>query len=214
MFGIGMPELIIICAIIFVVSGMGLGRRGGSIRAGGPTLVLKKFSVSESSQDGVFIEIVGRASGFMAWLLTVLGFDAETQLNVTENDFSFKSSSLFGQIVQTAPLLNISSTHCGYSKPIGFLIIGCIFIIGGIISSMGRYGSSGAFIAGLIIGGIFLLLYWLSKKMTLSFETNGGMIMGLTFKRSVIENVAVDIEKARQAIEVINKNIIKSQSKI
>ena len=55
---------------------------------------------------------------------------------------------------------------------------------------------------------------WLSKKMTISFETSGGMVMGLTFKRSVIENVAVDIQKARQAIEIINKNVINSQSKI
>jgi len=148
----------------------------------------------------------------MAWLLSILGFDAETRLKVTESEFSFKSSSLFGQIIQTAPLTNISSTHCGYSKPIWYLIIGGICIIVGIVGMVEK--GIGALIPGLIIGGIFLLLYWLSKKMTMSFETSGGMVMGLIFKRSVIENVAVDIQKAIQAIEIINKNIIASQSKI
>lgn len=209
MAGTGIGQIIIVAVIIFVLSGMGLGRR----RAGGPTLVLRKFSVNESPQDGVLVEIVGRASGLMAWLLTVLGFDAETCLTVTGDDFSFKSSSLSGQITQTAPLPNISSTHCGYSKPISYLIVGSIFIIGGLISSMGGYGNSGALIVGLIIGGAFLLFYWLSKKMTMSFETSGGMIMGLSFKRSVIEHMAVDIEKARQAIDLINKSVIQSQAK-
>ncbi len=211
MFGIGMPELIII-AVIVIYAG-GLGRRNG-FRSSGPALVLRKFDVKESSPDGVLVEIVGRASGLKAWLLTVLGFDAETRLKVTGNDFSFKSSSLFGQIIQTAPLPNIASTHCGYSKPVGYLIASAIFIVGGFSLSMGQYGNSGFFlIAGLVIGGFLLIAYWLSKKMTMSFETNGGIIMGLTFRRSVIENVPVDIHKAVQAIEIINKNVIESQFK-
>jgi hypothetical protein len=210
-----LPVLIIIGVIIFVVIGMGSGRRGRSIRAGGPTLVLRKFDVDESMQDGILVEIIGRASGPTAWLLTVLGFDAETRLKVTEKEFSFKSSSFWGQIIQIAPLPNISSTHCGYSKPIGYLIISGIFVIDYVISIITGAGypfndNNGILIVKLIIGGLFMLLYWLSKKMTISFETSGGMVMGLTFKRSVIENVAVDIEKARQAIEIINKNVIKS----
>jgi len=203
--------LILLAVIVVTVVG-GVLRRGGNIRISGPTLVLRKFRVEESSPDGVVIEIVGRTSGLMAWLLTKLGFDAETRLKVTESEISFKSGSLFGQMIQTAPLTNISSTHCGYSKPIWYLILGGIFIIGGIGGMMEN--GIGALISGLIIGGIFLFLYWLSKKMTMSFETSGGIIMGLIFKRSVIENVAVDIHKAEQAIEIINKKVIEAQSKM
>lgn len=212
MFGIGATELIIIAVIISIVVSVSFIRRGGGIRISGPALVLRKFKVEESSPDGVFVEIVGRASGLTAWLLTILRFDTETRLKVTDKEFSFKSSSLFGQINQVAPLTSISSTHCSYSKPICYLIVGVISIIGGVLSSMGRYGNSGALIAGIVIGAVFFILYWLSKKMTMSFETSGGMIMGLTFKRSVIENIPVDIQKAIQAIGIVNKKVLESQS--
>jgi len=52
------------------------------------------------------------------------------------------------------------------------------------------------------------------KKMTMFIETSGGLIIGLTFKRSVIENVAVDIIKALKAISILHKKIVESQLKI
>ena len=75
---------------------------------------------------------------------------------------------------------------------------------------MGSQQGGGIFLLSLIIGGIFLVAYWLSKKMTISVETYGGMIMVLTFKGSVIENIPVDIQQAVQAIEVVNKKVIES----
>jgi hypothetical protein len=209
MFGLGMQELLIIAVIFFVARGI-LGRRGGGVHIMGPSLVLRKFHVNESAPDGVLVEIVGRASGVTAWLLTIMGFDAETSLKLSNNELSFRSSSLFGQIHQVAPLQSISSTHCGYSKPIGYLILGVLFVLGG-FPGLGQSGGGGIFLIGLIIGGIFLIAYWLSKKMTISIETGGGMIMGLVFKRSVIENVPVDIQKAIQAMNVVNKKVIESQ---
>jgi hypothetical protein len=208
MFGFGISEIIIVASIIFIA---GLARRGGGIRITGPTLVLRKFKVDEASPDDVFVEIAGRASGLTEWLLTALGFDAETSIKVTDREFSFKSSSLFGQINQVAPLPNIASTHCGYSKPIGYLMVGAVIFLGSILMGMRSDSGPGVFMFGLIIGGILLIAYWLSKKMTMSIETTGGMIMGLTFKRSVIENVSVDIEKAMQAIGIINKKVMESQ---
>jgi len=197
--------------IIFFVAAGSLGRRSGGIRITGPSLVLRKFHVNASAPDGVLVEIVGRASGVTAWLLTIMGFDAETSLKLSNNELSFRSSSLFGQLNQVAPLPGISSTHCGYSKPIGYLILGVIFVLGGILIGLGQSGGGGIFLTGLIIGGIFLIAYWLSKKMTISIETGGGMIMGLIFKRSVIENIPIDIQKAIQAMDVINQKVIESQ---
>jgi hypothetical protein len=212
MFGIGAPELIILFVILI---GVALVRRqSGRIGISGPTLVLRKFSVIETTPNGYFVDIVGRASGLTAWLLTVMRFDTETSLKVSKKDISFKSSSLFGQIHQVSPLPSISSTHCGYSRPISFLILGIIFIFISLYNYMFRSYAMGAEflpIINLIIGVLFFIAYWLSKKMALSIQTKGGVTMGLIFKRSVIENVAVDIQKAIQAISIINKNVIESQ---
>lgn len=66
-------------------------------------------------------------------------------------------------------------------------------------------------IIGLTIGLLFFIMYWLSKKIAISIQTKGGIIMGLIFKRSVIENVPIDIQKSLQAINIINENVIESQ---
>ncbi len=213
MFGIGIPELTIIAVVVFILLGGGLARRGGGLRIAGPTLVLRKFKIYEDSSADLLVDIVGRASGLTAWLLTVIGFDAETSLKATKQEISFKSSSLFGQTHQVVPFPSASSTHCGYSKPIGYLILGAIILIGGIITGLSQRGGGPIILFALIFGGIFLVAYYLSKKIVISIETSGGIIMGLSFKRSVIENVGVDIEQALKAIMIVNQKIIESQIK-
>lgn len=46
--------------------------------------------------------------------------------------------------------------------------------------------------------------------MIISVETNGGMILGLIFKPSVIEMVAVDINKVIQVVELMKRKMIES----
>ena len=214
MFGIGAPELIIIAIIISVVAVPFMAGRRGGISMSGPTLVLRKFNVDKLSPNGVFIEIIGRASGLTSWILTVLRFDTETTLKITKNEISFTSSSLFGQVNQLAPLSGVSSTLCGYSKPIGYLIAAGVFIIGGIIIGLSQRNGGPVLIFGIIIGIALIVIYALSKKIALSIETRGGRSLGLIFKRSVIENVSVDIEKALNAMEIINSKVLESQQKI
>ncbi|MDD4241716.1 MAG: hypothetical protein PHG54_09815 [Smithellaceae bacterium] len=214
MFGIGAPEFMVLAVIVVIVIAGGLARRGGGgIRIAGPTLVLRTFKIDETPSANVLVDIAGRASGITAWLLTVMGFDAVTSLKVTDKEVTFRSSSLFGQTYQVIPLPSVSSTHCGYSKPIGYLIVGAIFLIGGIFSGLAQQGGSAFIIIGLVIGGIFLIAYYLSKKILISLETNGGLVLGLSFKRSVIENISVDIEQALKAIGIVNQKVIDSQAK-
>jgi len=214
MFGMGMSELIVLAVVVLILVGSGIARRGGGgIRVTGPTLVLRRFKIDEAPSANVLVDIVGRASGITAWLLTVMGFGAETSLKVTDKEVTFRSSSLFGQTYQVVPLPSISSTHCGYSKPIGYLIMGAIFLIGGILAGLGQIGDDKIILIGLVIGSIFLIAYSLSKKIVISLETSGGMVLGLSFKRSVIENVSVDIEQALKAIRIVNQKVIESQVK-
>jgi hypothetical protein len=212
MFGSGVSALIVLAVVVLLLLGGGLARRGGGgIHLSGPTLVLRRFKIDETSTADVLIDIVGRASGILAWLLTVMGFDAETSLKVTDKEVSFRSSSLLGQTHQVVPLPSVSSTHCGYSKPIGYLITGVLFLVGGILSGLGQRRGGAVMLIGLVIGGILLVAYYLSRKIVISIETSGGMVLGLSFKRSVIENVSVDIEQALKAIGILNQKVIGSQ---
>lgn len=210
MFGMGFPEMIIGVVIAVFCIAAAVSRRGGA-RIAGPALVLRKLKVNEQAADGFIIDIDGRASGVIAWFLAVVGFDAVSSLKVTATEITFKSSSLFGQTYYVAPLTSIAHTRCGYSKPIGFLIVGGLLILMGLYWVMTQHGNTAVPIFSLLIGIILMIGYWLLKKMAIIIETNGGTCMGLTFKRSVMENVSVDIKKALEAIRLINKKILEAQ---
>lgn len=172
-----------------------------------PTLALRKFNVSEEASEGNYFKIVGRSAGISAWLFTILRLDTETYMSLTEDTLAFKSSSLLGEFNQVIPLRSVSSTHCGYSKPIGYLVISAVFILWGIFSVLGSDGLTAPFVFGILTGAIFIYIYTLSKKISITFETNGGLVMGLTFKKSIIENVEINIQKAIKVINITNKKI-------
>ncbi|KAF0139916.1 MAG: hypothetical protein FD122_2817, partial [Stygiobacter sp.] len=205
MFGnLGLGEIIIILFVVLVLFGGLFARKGTGLRISGPELVLRRFHIDEAAED-LNVEIVGRASGLTAWLLTVMDLDAETKLLVHKTKISFKSASLSGELHQVVPMASISSTHCGYSKPIALLFLGVILFIAGILLSQA--------VIGLVFGGIVIVLYFISKKTSIVLETSGGMQLSLSFKRSIIENVSIDIEEALKVIRIINDNIVKQQQK-
>lgn len=204
--------LIILILIIWGVSSS-QRKRKGMIRISGPALALRKFKVDESLSEGVLVDIRGRASGIIGWLLTIIGLYGETSLKMTGKEISFSNKSRFGQIYQVVPIPCISSTHCGYSRSIGYLILAVLFIISGVITGFVPGSNSVAVIIVLLFGGLFLIAYWFSKRIAITLETSGGMVLGLSFKRSVIENVRVDIDQALKAIHVVNGKVIESQVK-
>ena len=216
MFGIGAPEAIVsfipLILLIVLFGGLSLSRRRGTIRISGPALALRKFKVDESLSEEIRVDIMGRASGIVGWFLTIIGFYGETNLRMTAKEISFSNKSRFGQIYQVVPVPCISSTHCGYSRSVGYLILAVLFIVIGVIMGFAPKGSAAAVVVLLILGGLFLIAYGFSKRIAISLETSGGMVLGLSFKRSVIENVPVDIEQALKAIHIVNGKVIESQT--
>jgi len=63
------------------------------------------------------------------------------------------------------------------------------------------------FFLALLWAVAFAVAYFLSKKILVQFETIGGTWFGLVFKRSIIENVTVDIERTRHAVVLILHNV-------
>jgi hypothetical protein len=188
-------------------------RQRSSLHVLGPTLVLRKFEVNKQPRGNVFVEIVGRASGITAWLLSVLQIDADTTLKVTDKEIVFRTASLSDQAYQVISLNQVSSTHCGYSRPLWMMVVGISFALLGLLSILGAMSSnSGGSAAGIglffiLVGGGFVVGYTLSKKLSILVETTGGTRLGLSFKRSVIENVSVDIADALLVIGTINERV-------
>jgi len=167
---------------------------------GMPTLIVRKFEIDENAANGNYLQIEGRTSGLVSWLLTLMKLDTLTTMELNTDRLSVKASNLSGQIHTVMPLRAISSTQCGFSKSLAWLTWAIIIFIGGLLSR-----DSGVFIVSLIISALFLLVYIFSKNMLISVSTGGAKGVAIAFKRGVVEGISVDLNRTLKAIELLNK---------
>jgi hypothetical protein len=197
-------------------------------RSNRPTIVLKKFILNPSAVDNNIITIVGRKSGLGSWLFTIIGLYPETHLIITEKDIRFRSQSLFGESNILMTLKGgVSHIRCGYAKPFITLLFAiitlCMFLFSQSVNYYGdemlrhvRNDSDGVGgIGGVILLGISIvlfLMYYFNKSIAITIFPQGGGSFGVKFKPSLIENVDININKAREVIELMNTLIINAQS--
>jgi hypothetical protein len=166
--------------------------------------------VSSTPADGVFIEIEGRPAGLMGWVLTKIGLDSEQLLKVTKSELVLDAGGLQGRHREMTPMSGIASTSVGYTKSVWTLLSGLVILAWGLFRGI-AFDSKFALISGVIVGGVLLVKYWLSKRLHVAVETTGGRFIGVPFKRSIIENVTVDFEKCSSVVDVIRQLILESQ---
>ena len=79
--------------------------------------------------------------------------------------------SVWGQSFTISIFLeDISSIEIKYKSNIVFMILGVICILGGFYAA----GQGGNLLGGIVIGGIFLALWWFTRKHVVSVSSNGG----------------------------------------
>lgn len=183
---------------------------GSSLNSPMSTLVLTRFSYQENDESKELVRISGRESGLMGWLLVKLGLGAETTMVVNKTELLMKSCSLSGEFHSNMSLKNIASSHCGFYKPIPFLILGIVFLLMG-LSTLFVEVAAGFFM--LLLGGGFLVLYYFKKMIRIMVQTKGGSVFGMCFTPSLIEGVNVDMKKAESVVALINKYMLLEQNR-
>src|SRR5712672_242557 len=119
--GYGLSTIIWGVAIIVVIGIIWRGRRS---YVPGTLMVLNKFRINQDPSVGPAVEIIGRASGIVSWVLTVLNLNPENRLIVSDSEVSIRSASLSGIEHTYIPMGKITATVCGYQRSIlalGFL---------------------------------------------------------------------------------------------
>ena len=178
-------------------------------------LVIKSWKAESKPIDGNknFVSITGRKSGLVAWLLSLLKIDPSTTINVGLDRVEFTSASLAGTASRLIPLQGVCSTYYGYHKPWKQATsIFMLFAFVGLSLAMGsaERGSPGgmslvvATAAGLVIA---LVYYFLNRTLTLGFVEHSGVVNGIVFKRSVIENLDINHEQAKAVCVIIQRLI-------
>ncbi|HTP68152.1 MAG TPA: zinc ribbon domain-containing protein [Dongiaceae bacterium] len=215
--GYGFTTLIWIIAIVIVGSIVWRGRKGF---VQGTTMVMKSFRINEDPSAKRCVEITGRAAGVVSWLMNVLKLEPSIEFWVTDSEVVVRSGSLSGLLHICVPIQKISATVCGYQRSIlalGFAILFSLGFVLNILSALfggNRYEFSSDMAQAfgfLVLGGIAALFYFLSKRIGIGVESRH--MHGIVFKRSVIENVSVDLPEALRVAEVINKRLLAAQIK-
>lgn len=134
----------------------------------------------------------------------LVGVDPTTTIKIGIKRIEFQESSLSGTNNRMIPLRGVCSTCFGYHKPwkqaLAIFIIFMVLSISlsSMLLEMGSAGTGAAiFMVGTLIGLIVgFIYYFLNRTLTLGFVENSGVISGIRFKRSVIENIDVNETQA------------------
>lgn len=198
-------------------------------------LVLKKWKVKNTPVDqaGNYVDISGRQSGLIAWVLALVGIDPTTTLKISKTRIEFQTTALSGTISRMIPLQGVCSTYYGYRKPwkqaIGVFIV-CSFLfnflavyffaISFVHKKRDFYNTDFSFSVGIVgllglVAAIIiaLLYYFLNRTLMIGFVEKSGLINAIKFKRSVIENIDVDELHARSVCELTQSIIESVQNK-
>lgn len=187
------------------------------------TLVLKKWAAETTpvDQDGNYIVISGRESGLLAWFLACVGIDPTTTMKVSQKRIEFKSSSLSGTSNRMLLPQGVSSTYYGYHKPwkkaLGLFIV-FLWLFGSLIGSLASSVGPRNLVLGIVFSVatslfISLLYYFLNRTLMIGIVENSGLVNGIMFKRSVIENINIDERQARYVCELTQSIIETVQNK-
>ena len=140
-----------------------------------------------------FIRLVGRKSGLLDWLLTLIGVNTKTTLEVYADRIEYSYGSLSGNMLEVIPLSKVSNLCCGRFKPVVLIVLAFISLIGAFFT----FGIS------LIPAILFFVYYFLKKTTLISIVSNSGSATGVAFKRSIIENKNISDEEAQEIIQLV-----------
>ena len=79
-------------------------------------------------------------------------------------------------------LENISSIESHYKSNILFLILGIFLTLGGLVMSTQGDGDA---MVGLVLGGVFIAIWWFNRKHIVTISSNGGSHLSF-----IVENMS------------------------
>lgn len=193
-----------------------------AMKASHYALVLKEKKIN--TEGPCYVHLSGRKPGFWAWLLTLLGVNPTTTLEIYEDRIEFSSSTLSGFIRETVPIANVSNMVFAYFKPILLIVFAIIFIVVGIalFCVSGFLELPSDFVSGLRIAGgllffvaiIMLCVYAYKKTTILLIVPNSALAIAIAFKRSGIENQNISTEDTENIVKIINRLVSQNNKSV
>lgn len=179
-------------------------------------LDIDKFEFNaQADKDGKILEIEGRNSGIIGWILTQLGISVRSFLTITRREVTFKFSNLGGITYIVCPLDTVTCSLCAAEKPRWMLFSGVLIVLYEISRLLTPYGGLDLFNFLILLAGAGLLYwYYISKNLTITFSTGDmGDTHGLAFSTTTINGKPVTFESLLEVIEYLNHYLIEIHTK-
>jgi hypothetical protein len=161
-------------------------------------LVIKQWECGrEANEQGNYVHLVGREGGLISWLLSLIGIDPVSEVEVKEDLIKFTSSSLAGKVIRIIPVKSLTSAYYSYEKP--WKIAVGIFIVGFFLMPY--------YFLGLLVWIAGAAYYVLNKNLAVAVVEASGWSGVFAFKRSIIEGQNIDEEAGYEVIDVIRQRI-------
>jgi hypothetical protein len=162
------------------------------------SLVVKKwYADARPNENGLYVEILARKPGVVAWLFTLIGIDDTHYLGVFFDKIIIQKSSLEGFKKTIVPIDSVSFTYFGFKKPWKKALI--LFFALVILSVF--LASTGILVGSVIVAGIY---YFLNQQLVIGISEQSGKNLGLnSLKRSLIEGEGVTVERLDLATKII-----------
>lgn len=173
-------------------------------------LVVKALEVNETGP--VYVHIVGRKPGILAWLRSLIGIDPTTTLKVMDNRVEFIEGSMSGQVTHMIPLSSVCNLGAGYSKPFVLLVVAIIMLVIGLITMVASVPACVPLVL-ILLAICFAAVYYLKKTLVLFILPLSSMGACIGLKRSVIEGVDLDEATAFRIIDIVSALIEKNAAK-
>lgn len=169
-----------------------------------PQLVLKQFRVRSSpSRESPVVEITGRRSGLVAFILSMIGLDPTVSLTVTSTEVRQRAASMSGETVDILPLRQIASVHASMTSPIIILIMGILALLPGLLAVAVAEGEPEGFMA-LFPAVVLIVTYFVTgKKFSLAFITSAGGGVAIGFKPKTPSGQKLDLDRLNQVAEAV-----------
>lgn len=167
------------------------------------SLIVKKFFVSSTPrEDGVYVEIVARQSGFFAWLFALFKLDPSFCLKILFDKVTYESSSWHGFTRVIMPIHSVSSIFFGTVRPWRQALFWfSVFAFAAYVAA--DSGNTGWTLLLVVLGVVVAaLVFILNRELCIGVTEVTADNYVLNLKRSVIEGQEISEEKLGEISQI------------
>ena len=166
-------------------------------------LVVKKFFVNSTPrEDGIYVEIVGRESGLMAWFFALLKLDPNYSLRIFYDKIYYEASSIFGFRKVIMPIHSVSSLYFGTVRPWGKALFWFV-VFAGAAYAAAQMQQTGWTIGLAVLGVVVAILVFIfNRQLTIGVSEVTGTDYEMNLKRSIIEGQEISEKKLEEITHI------------